>query len=123
MVQEDTIPQMEGAYDDISKSEDENATDVSVDNTMQITSANDIKCTRLLITNACSLMPKIDALTHAFDSLDLHIAGATETWMKKGVELRSRLEDLEDAKGIKIIHKRRSERGGRQGGGVAIVFN
>ena len=117
MALKDTIPQMDGAYDDISESEDEDTTDDSIDSSTQINSANDINCARLLITNARSLLPKIDALTHAFDSLDLHIAGITETWMKNGSALKGRLEDLEDDKGIRLIHKCRGGRGGRHGGG------
>ena len=58
----------------------------------------------------------------AFSLLDLHVPGITVTWFKGGRDLRVRLEELEDSKGIKIIHKSRDGRK-KGGGGVAIAFN
>ena len=58
----------------------------------------------------------------AFQSLDLHCAGITETWFRGGKALRERLHDIEDSKGIKILHKSRDGRK-NAGGGVAFAFN
>ena len=79
-------------------------------------------CASLLFTNARSLLPKIDSLTSAFQSLSLHGAGITETWFKGGKGLKERLDELEDSVGIKIIHKSRDGRKKKAGGGVAFAF-
>ena len=77
----------------------------------------------MLITNARSLLPKIDSLVDAIQSLDLHLACITETWFRGGRALSDRLDELEDDKGIRIIHKSRDSRRKKAGGGVAIAFN
>ena len=61
-------------------------------------------------------------MVDAFQSLELHCAGITETWFRGGKALRERLHDLEDSKGIKILHKSRDGRKSA-GGGVAFAFN
>ena len=79
-------------------------------------------CAGLLFTNARSLLPKLDSLKSAFQSLSLHGAGITETWFKGGKNLKERLEELEDSDGIKVIHKSRDGRKKKAGGGVAFAF-
>ena len=100
---QDWIPQVDGAYseeeDDITDS-DENDTSSAE----QINVTNDQSYARLLLTNPRSLLPKMDSLLDAFNSLDLHVACITETWFKGGKDLKVRLEEQEDAEGIKIIH-------------------
>ena len=81
-------------------------------------------CARFLLTNARSLLPKMDSFNDAFQSLQLDFALVTETWFKGGKQLSSAINDFEGAKGIKILHKSRDRRlrsGGA--GGVAIDFN
>ena len=80
-------------------------------------------CARMLITNARSLLPKVGSMVDAFQSLDLHFACLTETWFRGGRQLADQLDELEDRKGIKIIHKSRDGRRKRSGGGVAIAFD
>ena len=53
----------------------------------------------------------------------MHFAGITETWFKGGEPLIAALEELEDSKGIRILHKSRDSRGSKNGGGVALAFN
>ena len=119
-----SIPQVDGAYseDEGEASKDDSSTSHS-HSADQINHDNDHNCARLLLTNARSLLPKEDALVDAFQSLELHFAGIVETWFKGGKALRERLDDLEDSKGIKIIHKSRDGRKKAAGGGVAFAFN
>ena len=77
---------------------------------------------RLLLTNARSLKPKIDALVEAFQSLDLNAASITETWFKGGIKLRDDLRELEGKSGIRVLHKSRDGRTSKGGGGVALAF-
>ena len=83
----------------------------------------DKTCARMLLTNARSLMPKIDSLIDAFDSLTLNFACITETWYQGGKALREYLVEVEGAKGIRILQKNRDGRLKKKGGGVAIAFN
>ena len=76
----------------------------------------------LLFTNARSLLPKLESMTRAFQSLSLHGAGITETWFKGGKSLKERLDELEDAEGIRVIHKSRDGRNKKAGGGVAFAY-
>ena len=118
------IPQVDGAYseeeEDISDNDESSTHSNSAE---EINSDLDHNCARLLISNARSLLPKEGSLVDAFQLLDLHCAGITETWFRGGERLRQRLEDLEDGKGIKVIHKSRDGRKKAGGGGVAIAFN
>ena len=78
---------------------------------------------RFMLTNARSLIPKIDSLTDAFSSLQLHFASITETWFKSGSALKGWLVDIEGRSGIRILHRSRDGRAKKTGGGVAIAFN
>ena len=121
------IPQVDGDFD-VSESEEENynenntESDISCDND-PISRPSDEYSARILLTNARSLLPKIDSLTDAFGSLDLHLACITETWYRGGKDLKEHLIDVERSKGIKILQKSRDGRIRRRGGGVAIAFN
>lgn len=42
----------------------------------------DTNCVRIMLTNARSLMPKIKSLKDAFQYMQHHIVGVTETWFK-----------------------------------------
>ena len=81
---------------------------------------NGLSC---LLTNARSLLPKMDDLIDAFRSLNLNLAIVTETWFKGGKALRDRLVDIEGASGIRVIHRSRDGRMKKCGGGVAIAFS
>ena len=61
-------------------------------------------------------MPKLESMTSAFQSLSLHGAGITETWFKGGRSLKERLDELEDAELIRVIHKSRDGRKKKAGG-------
>lgn len=76
-----------------------------------------------MLTNACSLAPKIDSLVEAFSSLNLHFACITETWYSGGKELRDHIGEVEGRTGIKILQKNRDGRIRKRGGGVAVAFN
>lgn len=79
---------------------------------------------RFILANARSLLPKMDSLTDAFESLRLDFALITETWFKGGKKLAQALRDVEGASGIKVVHKSRDGRlSGGGAGGVAIAFN
>ena len=77
---------------------------------------------RLLLTTARSLIPKIDSLIEAFHSLDLNVAGVTETWFKGGKALHDDLRDLEGRTSIRVLHRSRDGRSNKTGGGVALAF-
>ena len=79
-------------------------------------------CVNIMLTNARSLLPKLKSLVDAFQSLELHCAAITETWFKGGMNLRRKLEEIEEKEGLKVIHKSRDGRGKKVGGGVAIVY-
>ena len=66
-------------------------------------------------------MPKIHSLQDAFESLKLHFACLTETWMKGGKALDEKLSDFEGLTGIRVIHKSRP--GKAVGGGVALAYD
>ena len=68
-------------------------------------------------------MQKTDALTDAFESLNLDFACITETWFKGGRELKEMLSDIEGASGIRFVHKSRDGRRRSAGGGVAVAYN
>ena len=72
-----------------------------------------------LLTNARSLLPKIDSLVDAFGSLSLQFAAITECWFRPGAALNGTLLDI----GIKIIHASRDGRTKKTGGGVALAFD
>ena len=114
---------IDGAYSEDEEEDNDNDDSAPLsDSADQINHEKDHNCARLLLTNARSLLPKEDSLVDAFQSLDLHCAGITETWFRGGKALRERLHDLEDSKGIKIIHKSRDGRKSA-GGGVTFAFN
>ena len=72
---------------------------------------------RCLLTNARSLMPKMDSMVDAFRSLDLNFASITETWFKGGKALSNKLTEVEGSSGIRILHKSRDGRVKKAGGG------
>ena len=119
------IPQIDGAYDDLSDSEDENDICTPRNDSENSGINNDLRknCARFLLTNARSLLQKTDSLNDAFDSMQLNFACVTETWFKGGKDLKSKLEEIEGASGIKYIHKSRDGRRKCTGGGVAIAFD
>ena len=76
------------------------------------------------ITNARSLMPKIESFVEMFDELDLSLCVVSESWLKAGRELNLRMNDLENGNNLSMIHKsRKSNRGRNAGGGITIAFN
>ena len=117
---ETIIPQMDDA---MSEPENGGGESDSSNEDDQINVINDEYGIRLLLSNARSLLPKLDSLKDAFQSLDLNIACITETWFKGGAALKERLVDYEGATGIKVLHKSRDGRAKKSGGGVAIAFN
>ena len=80
-------------------------------------------CARFLLTNARSIMPKMDSLKDAFGSLNLPFACITETWYTGGRDLRDHIIEVEGASGIRILQKSRDGRVRKRGGGVALAFN
>ena len=69
-----------------------------------------------------SLAPKMTAMIDEMMNIQLHFACVTETWFKEDKRLNGELVDIEEAAGIKVIH--RSRNGGRsRGGGVGFLFN
>lgn len=64
--------------DDIDGVDSENLSDSA----QQINVTKEQNCARLLLTKARSLLSKLDSLVNAFQSLDLHCAGITETWFR-----------------------------------------
>ena len=121
------VPQVDGDFD-LPDSENENDSEINTesDNSCDndtINRPSDEYSARILLTNARSLLPKIDSLTDAFGSLDLHLACITETWYRGGKELKEHLIDVEGSKGIRILQKSRDGRIKKRGGGVAIAFN
>ena len=79
---------------------------------------------KFFLTNARSLMPKINSLIDAFGSLQLHCAAITETWFRGCRKINENITDIEGATGIRIIHKSRDgRRKGNSRGGVAFAVN
>ena len=113
------IPQTDGC-DDSSSNDDSNNNHVDDEEINSDSAAKN--CLSFLFTNARSLTPKLGSLSHAFESLQLHGAGITETWFKGGKSLKEGLNELEDSTGIKILHKSRDGRKKTTGGGVAFAF-
>ena len=103
-----------------SDSEESHASDESGGRTPKISSEYSV---RFMLTNARSLIPKLDSMVDAFGSLELNFASVTETWFKGGKALKDRLVDLEGQSGIRILHRSRDGRTKKTGGGVAIAFN
>ena len=71
------------------------------------------------LTNARSLLPKIDSLVNYFDEHGLTFCIITETWISNDNTTKDILEELSNGANIEMIRKDRSGRGG----GVAIAFN
>lgn len=71
---------MEGAFDDLEATcdEDDNSSENLSEN-LEINKPVKNKCATFLLSNARSLMQKTDALTDAFESLQLDFACVTET--------------------------------------------
>ena len=119
--------QIDGAYDlpdEESEDEEENG-ELLNDQENEINEDVQLNETyaRFLLTNARSVIPKIDSLKDAFASLRLHFACVTETWYKGGAALADHIVDVEGASGIRILHKSRDGRVKKRGGGVAIAFD
>lgn len=77
----------------------------------------------MLVTNARSLAPKMPCFIENFKELDVSFAVISESWLKEGKDLSKDLVDLECGEGLKVIHKSRKSRRGRNvGGGIAIVY-
>ena len=79
-------------------------------------------CIHFILTNARSLAHKITSLIDMVQELDLNFAAITETWFKGGVQLRQELSDIEQAAGIKVLHRNRDGRRKTRGGGVALAY-
>ena len=117
--------------DDLHHSEDNLEMDnVNISETSEIeriNNGNGITCNEhsmsFMLTNARSLVPKLDSMVDAFESLELDFLCVTETWFKGGKELAATLRDLQGKSGLSVIHKSRDGRGRTRGGGVAIAFN
>ena len=114
---------MDGAYDTEIESDDDDVESENSSDNQRINHELKTNCAKFLLTNARSLIQKTDALTDAFESLNLDFACITETWFKGGRELRDMLTDVEGASGIRFIHRSRDGRKKSHGGGVAIAFN
>ena len=120
------IPQIDGCWSESeteSENENESLTSNADSTNIDMRFMNDNMCTRFLLTNARSLEPKTDSMIQAFDSLNLHFAGISETWYKGGGALADHLIDVEGASGIKILHQSRDGRLKTRGGGVAFAFD
>ena len=72
------------------------------------------------VTNARSLLPKLESLYNTLVELDSDIAIVSETWLKDDPRVNQTLLDLEDRKKVSII--RRDRGNGKQAGGVAICY-
>lgn len=86
------IPQTDGGRSDpdSDNSDPENCREKS-----GINGLNDDYDLRCLLTNARSLMPKIDLMIDAFRSLSLNFASITETWLKGGKVLANKLTEVD----------------------------
>ena len=114
------ICQLDGTIDDSDLSEQTQCTDNNGPQRIKSVTKDNVM---FMLTNACSLKPKILSMIDTFSSLDLHFAAITETWFRSGASLRDSLEDIECSTGIKILHKSRDGRSRRVGGGVAFAFD
>ena len=78
----------------------------------------------ILLTNACSLSPKIESLHEYFSELDLHVALVTESWLSDGAVLDADVADLEAGTNLKILYKNRPKNrtGGRKVGGGSLLY-
>ena len=72
----------------------------------------------LAVTNARSIIPKINSLVNAFSNLDLSCIAVTETWMNKGVNKEAAIDELKGRHDISSLTKDRRGRGG----GVALFY-
>ena len=87
---------------------------------------NDIDyCTKILLSNARSLAPKIMPLIDCMSELKCDFTMITEMWFRGGKKLDSELTNIKGATGINIICKNQwvGNRGGATGEGVAIAVN
>ena len=76
------------------------------------------------LTNARSLTPKVTSMVENFCELDLGFMLVTESWLKQGTNLPKELTDLEHAENLKLLHKsRKTRRGKNAGGGVCVVYD
>ena len=117
---------MDGFCDDTASESEDKAhvnNSISEDSAINIDNLTDENCVKSLLANASSIMPKIDSLVDAFNSLNHHFECITETWYKGGAALKDHLTDLEGASGIRVLHRSRDSRLKKRGGGVAIAFN
>ena len=71
------------------------------------------------LTNARSLLPKIDSLVNYFEEYNLSACLISETWMRQDRDTDGILEEVENGAHISMIRRDR----GRRGGGVAIAFD
>ena len=71
------------------------------------------------LTNARSLMPKIDSLIDYFDEHELSFCVITETWIQSSRETNKSINNLLDGSHIELIRRDR----GRRGGGVAVAYD
>ena len=119
------IQQTDGAYDNYTSVEDNmlDSDNNSLNSSINSGENNDDYCMNILLTNARSLLPKMDSLTDAFGSLRLQFAAITETWFKPGKGLNGCITDIEGATGIRILHCSRDGRRKSTGGGVAFAFD
>ena len=114
------IPQVDGGQSDPDSDDDEHEKCNENNGINGMNHENEIRC---LLTNARSLMPKMDSMIDAFRSLDLNFASITETWFRGGKALANKLTEVEGSSGIKILHRSRDGRIKKTGGGVALAFN
>ena len=117
------VPQVDGAYDDPDSDEDAGRDADCEHNSAELNKFLEQNGVRFLLSNAGSLLPKIDSMVDAFCSLNLDFASITETWFRGGKHLKDRLTDLEGSSGIGILHRSRDGRRSRTGDGVALAFN
>ena len=90
--------------------------DFSGQNTLDFKHKNSLD---IVLSNARSLLPKIDSMIETMQEISCEIAVATETWFQDGPALDRRLEAIEAETGYATI--RRNRQTGR-GGGVAIIY-
>ena len=87
---------------------------------------NQLGTVNFIVTNARSLLPKINSLVDYMTELDLHFALITETWFRDGEEMERIRVDLREGESLEIKYKnRQTTRNGRviNGGGVAIIHD
>ena len=73
----------------------------------------------IILSNARSLLPKLDSMVEIMQELECEISIVTETWFKSGTELDKKLAEMQAQTGYGVVKR---NRGIGRGGGVAIIY-